>query len=150
MKASKAVKKHLESLIGAISEAVMPFGPGIVSIWVKEINIDTISLTVFEMPTELLYGPMDGSEIFYGFSFNMAPITEIINIQSSLFVNDEEGISMLIKGDTVAAPNRNIILQVNGDPPENVKPAQEYNIKNSNFIARKLPANVIAIIKGRP
>jgi len=146
--ASGATKKYIEILISAISEAITPFGPGITVVIAEDITANAISLVVFEMPTELLYGPMDGSEIFYGFSFDVSPIETAVNIEKTLFTNDENGVSITLTGKSIASPIRTIEIKIQDDPSDNIQAAQTFNNKNSSFSPRELPANVIAIIKG--
>lgn len=149
MKASQAVKKYLAPMVKAISDAVTPLGPGTVAVILKDISDEDIKLAVYELPTEIIQGHLDGSEIFYGYTLNPAVLGDAIDVSSELFVDDDRGVSVSISGKTKMSPPKNIIIRIKGDPPDNVPTGQSYNTYTSKFTPSPLDENVIAIIKGR-
>jgi len=150
VKSIKRFKKHLDSLISAINNAVTPGGPGITAVYVKTIATDLISLVVLELPTEIVYGQMDGSEIFYGFAFDLETLHDCLDIDTVNFVVDENGSTLEVKALTDTEPLRCVHIQVVGDTPNGAAVGQKYDDRTGKYTVQPLPDTVIAIITGKP
>lgn len=149
MKPINIIKQHLEDIVNAVSAAITPCGPGVIAIVINNIVGDQINISVYEMSTELVGGPLDGSEIFYGFSCNIDNFNAAISIDNTSFINNDDGVSLVVSGTTHASPIKSIIINILGDPELDTPVGQIYNTISNEYAPYKPSENIIAIIKGR-
>ena len=140
-------KECISKLVRSLKKCLIISGPSAVNIK-AEVKGNTINIGVFEAPTEIIYGPLDGSEMLYGFSFSPTPLRSIMMIEDILFITSDQGINFFIKGKMeIKDIGIKVNINVCGEPPEESRANQRFDTINNKYKSIPKPKNIVATIR---
>jgi hypothetical protein len=139
--------KCIPHVIDGLRQAISMMGPGIINVVAGEPEEDTIKILVYEAPTELIKGPLDGSEVFYGYTLRPNVMSSYVNIIDAVYINNEDGLIFRIECTSKDDSRVNMIIEVHGDPPDDVRIGQKYDTLSEEYTAVQADDTIIAVLK---
>lgn len=141
--------KSIIRIIEGLDKCIKLGGPGIIHVVPGVITDDSSVrvLNVYEAPTELICGPMDGAEVFYGYAFRLPLLNDYANVANVEYQNNEDGVALRIECAVKDCQIKTVFINVLGDPPESCKPGQCYNTISEEFTPIPHGDEIIAVLK---